>query len=281
MIRIVTLNDTNLGTNSAARLHDLTDQLRLAEIDVLCCQGMQRSLDGSQDSARKIAELLQMTYCFSATGSTVRAQNGGKETTIRGLSILAGDYAWMLNSGSFSLPGEDPSKKQVAQFAIIRQNGNSVLVINVEFSPLASVQLQQLRAVFSHQRLQERYGAVVLCGNRNLAVSSRELHTVAALSAYKLANETTASTAGEDDAADPTPGCNQGRAGQPIDGVILTLIARDWAPAAIKIHGASAAHLLTSALASDFEIKQSPAKNPNKFFFPLSYSEQWPGLQKA
>jgi len=281
MIRIVTLNDTNLGTNSMARLHELTDKLRLAEIDVLCCQGMQRSLDGRQDSARKIAELLQMTYCFSATGSTVRTQNGGKETTIRGLSILAGDYAWMLNSGSFSLPGEDPAKKQVAQFAVIRQNGNSVLVINVELSPVASAQLQQFRAVFSHQRLQERYGAVVLCGNRKLAVSSRDLQTVTALSAYKLASETTANTSGGDDSAVPTSCSSQDRAGQPVDGVILTLIARDWAPTAIKIHGASAAHLLTSALASDFEIKQSPAKNPNKFFFPLSYSEQWPGMQKA
>jgi len=279
MIRIVTLNDTNSGTNSTARLHDLTDQLRLAEIDVLCCQGMQRSLDGSQDSARKLAELLQMTYCFSANGSTARTQNGGKETTIRGLSILEGDYAWMLNSGSFPLPGEDLTKKQVAQFAVIRQNGNSVLVINAEFSPTASVQLQQLRAVFSHQRLQERYGAVVLCGNRNLAVSSRDLQTVTALSAYKLAGETTANTAGEDEPAAPT--CSQGSAGQPVEGVILTLIARDWAPAAIKIHGASAVNLLTSALAADFEIKQSPAKNPNKFFFPLSYSEQWPRLQKA
>jgi endonuclease/exonuclease/phosphatase family metal-dependent hydrolase len=244
MIRIVTLNNTNLGTNSTARLLELTDKLRLAEIDVLCCQGMQRSLDGRQDSARKIAELLQMTYCFSATGNTVRTQSGGKETTIRGLSILAGDYAWMLNSGSFSLPGEDPAKKQVAQFAVIRQNGNSVLVINVELSPAASVQLQQLRAVFSHQRLQERYGAVVLCGNRNLALSSRDLQTVTALSAYKLAGETTANPAGEDSAA-PTPCGSQDRAGQPVDGMILTLIARDWAPAAIKIHGASAAHLLT------------------------------------
>src|ERR1700694_5328157 len=89
MIRIITLNDDKKGTGDPAYLRELTNQLRLAEIDILCCQGMQRTLDGKQDPAREIAESLQMTSIFSATDCRMSSRGRGKETTISGLSILA------------------------------------------------------------------------------------------------------------------------------------------------------------------------------------------------
>ncbi|MDD2469168.1 MAG: hypothetical protein PHI97_34830, partial [Desulfobulbus sp.] len=171
-------NKNKLG--STARLRKLTDQLRLAEIDILCYQGVQRTRDGKQDSAREIAESLHMTYSFSATKYRVNTEVKDKAMTINGLSILAGSYVWMLSSGSFCLPGECPHRKQVAQFAVIRQGGNSVLVINTEFSSTVSVQLKQLQAVFSHHRLQERFDAVILVNdNRKLTTCDyRKLTTL-------------------------------------------------------------------------------------------------------
>ena len=278
MIRIVTLNNDKKEIGSSARLRELTKYLRLAEIDILCCQGMQRTLDGRHDPAREIAESLQMTYFFSATD---RTGGGEKDITFTGISILAGAYVWMLNSGTFALPGGGPDKKQAAQFAVIRQNDNWVLVVNAEFSPVASTQLQQLQTVFSHPRLQERYGAVILCSNRNLTVSKQDLQSATALSAYKLANETKAMSPAGDTSAIANPACDQSCPGHPVDGVIFTLIARNTTPATFKIHGASAALLLDSVLSSEFEIKQKSVENKNKFFLPLSYSEQWPGVQGA
>jgi hypothetical protein len=274
MLHIVTLNDGKNEVWNTGHLRELTNQLRLAEIDILCCQGMQRTLDGRQDPAREIAESLQMTSIFSATGGGVSTRGEGMATTISGLSILAGAYVWMLNSGSFPLPGEESAQKQVAQFAVIRQNEDWVLVINAEFSQVASIQLQQLRTVFTHQRLQERYGAVVLCSNRNLTISKRDLQSVVALSAYKLANEI------EGNSPVTLPSRKQNSSEQSINKAILTLIARNQPPATIKIHVASAALLLESILSPEGTDQRASAENTNKFDYPLSYSEQWPGSRK-
>ncbi len=281
MIRIVTLNDDKKGMNTTTRLHELTEPLRLAEIDVLCFQGMRRTLDGKEDAARKVAESLQMTYSFSATRQSVDSGKREKERTISGLSILTGASVWMLNSGSFSLPDEDPDKKQVAQFAVIRQNWNSVLVVNVEFSPVASVQLQQLRALFSHQLFQKTYSAVVLCGNRKLSIPPRKLQSVIALSAYKIAHETQAVEAAGNESTSTTCSSEQSNAKPSIDGVIFTLIARKLVPAAVQNHGTPAALLLDSVLATELEFKPLPAERTNKLLFPLSFSEQPLGPRKS
>jgi endonuclease/exonuclease/phosphatase family metal-dependent hydrolase len=280
MIRIVTLNDDKKGRNST-RLHELTEPLRLAEIDVLCFQGMRRTLDGKEDVARKVAESLQMTYSFSATRHSVGSCEREKERTISGLSILTGASVWMLNSGSFSLPDEDPDRKQVAQFAVIRQNWNSILIVNVEFSPIASVQLQQLRALFSHQLFQKSYSAIVLCGNRKLSINPRKLQSVIALSAYKIAHETQAIEAAGDVSAITSESGEQSNPKSSIDGVIFTLIARKLVPAAVKNHGTPAALLLDSVLATELEFKQIPAEKTNKLLFPLSFSEQPLGPRKS
>jgi endonuclease/exonuclease/phosphatase family metal-dependent hydrolase len=277
MIRIVTLNDDKNRLGSTARVRKLTDQLRLAEIDILCCQGVKQTRDGKQDPAREIAESLHMTYSFSATKFNVNTNENRKEMTIEGLSILAGEYVWMLNSGSFCLPGECPDKKQVAQFAVIRQNGNSVLVVNTEFSLISSVQLKQLRAVFSHNRLQERFDAVVICSNRNIAVSKNELKSATTLSAYKLTCETLEIAQGKDKLSNI--GLSYYTNGHSNCGMIFTLIPKNQAPATVKIYGASANSLLDLALNTEIEFKQALAMKKNLFMFPLSYTEQWSGSE--
>ena len=276
MIRIVTLSegDGANGTDSTTRLQELTDQLSLAEIDVVCCQGMQRTLDGSKDPARKIAESLQMTYSFSAADCGKKVGPKEKETSIKGLSILAGAHVWMLNSGSFLLPSDHPCKKQVAQFAVIRQNGNSVLVLNTELAPSVSVQLQQLRVIFSHQLLQEQYGAVVLCSNGTTAVSPREVQLATALSAYKLADETTVSNPDEHKTAPIISSCPPGKPQHLAEGVILTLLSRKPDTTSAAIHCSAIVFRPTSVLTTEIEFKRIPPGGRSKLFFPLSFSEQ-------
>ncbi|MBV5318704.1 MAG: hypothetical protein JZU50_12955 [Desulfobulbaceae bacterium] len=281
MIRIVTLSDDQKGMDSAARLRDLIEQLRLAEIDVICCQGIQRTFDSGQTPVRKIAESLKMTDVFSPTNRRASTPEQGKEVTISGLSILTGSHVWMLNSGSFVLACEDSACKQVAQFAVIRQNGSSVLVINMEFSSVASIQLQQLRAVLSHQFLQKRYSAVVLCGKGQPALALQDMEAVMASSDYKLVSETRAKAFENDDAAMKVPSVHLQRRGRSCDGILFVLSTKQQTSETIQLFGASAALLEVSIRSAEFELKHIPTRYSyncrNSFLFPLSFSEQWIG----
>lgn len=268
------------ATGSPTRLHELTEQLRQAEIDVLCCQGIQRTFDGRHDQAREVAESMPMTYFFSATDFSMNTGGGAKEMIVSGLSILAGANVWMPSSGSFSLAVKDSDKKMVVQFAVIRKNHNSVLVINTEFSTVPAVQLQQLRSVFSHQRLQEHYGAVVLCSKNNIAVSTKDLRSAVALSSYKLANcpsemDCTREMAfGGDDFAIRVLSCELKSDSQPAAGAIYTLVSRNLPPAAVRFNGASASFLLNAARTSRADFKRGPA-GKKKLSLQPSYSEPW------
>ncbi len=276
MIRIITLQDHKKELASTDRLRELTDQLRLAEVDVLCFQGIQRTFDGKQDPASKISESLQMTCSFSAYNSNV-STNEREQYPISGLSILAGTDVWMLNSGSFYIPSENPQKKQVAQFAVIRQNCDSILVINMEYSPEKSVQLQQLRAVFSHPFLKESFDAVILCSNGNLALSRQDFETATHLSGYKLAFNSQAIGCCENNFAIQASSCGQQDIGHSKEGAIFTLIPKSRVPASVEIHCASATRLLDSALTSEIKFHQIRTGKKNLFSIPLSYSEKWPG----
>ena len=268
------------ATGSPARLQDLTEQLRQAEIDVLCCQGIQRTFDGRHDQAREIAESMPMTYFISANDFIVSTGRGAKEMIVSGISILSGANVWMPSSGSFSLPVKDSDKKMVVQFAVIRKNHNSVLVINTEFSADPTVQLQQLRSVFSHQHLHEHYGAVVLCSKSNIAVSKQDLQSAIALSTYKLAK---CATEGDgtremvfdgDDFAIRVLSCEFYSDRQPTAGAIYTLVARNLPPASVRFNGAAASFLVDSARPSRPDFKRGPA-GKKKLSLQPPYSEPW------
>jgi len=272
LIRVAILNDDKKEIGSTARLQELTEQLRLAEVDVLCCQGMERTFDGSRDPAREIAESLRMAYSFSATDCRVDTSLSGKETIMTGLWILAGAKTWILNGGSFFLSEKDPLRNQVVQFAVIRKNCNSVLVINTDFSPFPAIQRQQLQALFSHALLRDQYDAVVLCGNRKIAVSKRDIQAATAWSGYKLTNKTKTITPRGEAAAF---GIFSGRsisAGPFLDKAIFTLIARNSAEAAVKMQGSSTVFLLDSVLISEFAFKSIAVEEKHKF---LSRSFLW------
>jgi len=76
------------------------------------------------------------------------------------------------SAGNHKRPG------RVAQFAIIRKRGDTILVINVHLSHLKNgrkLRRKQVREILSHASLDRSYGAVVLCGDFNAAVEEDDL----------------------------------------------------------------------------------------------------------
>jgi len=274
MIRNVTLNDDRYRLRSPTRLLKLIDKFRLAEIDVLFYHVSKRTHNGNQDFTSYIDESLYMIGIFSYTKHSVETDEKDNFTTIDWLSILSGSNVWMLSSGRFCLPGECPHKNQVAQFAVIRQKGNSALVINTKFPSIASVQLKQLRSVFSHHRLQEKFDAGVLCSNRTIVTSKDEFQSAIITSAYKLANETSETVPRKNKSSQIDISSKNHSTSHSNCGMMFTLIPKNIAPATVKIHGASAKPLLESALNTEVEFNPDLAVKKNLFMFPLSYAEQ-------
>lgn len=98
MIRVVTLDSRNEHGLATTGLHNHATQLQDAEIDILCCQGLWHSKDGSADETRILADALRMPYsCFIANQHR-QSRMGAKADGVSGLAIMAGVGMWMLNS---------------------------------------------------------------------------------------------------------------------------------------------------------------------------------------
>ncbi len=167
MIRIATVNIGGCGEDQRQRLAGLVDDLKAEEIDILCCQEMFFSDDGHHNAAIFLAGKLGMTCSYSATRQNEITCGERTTDTATGVAILTGSDAWMLASGSFPRPGGEGGQG-AAQFAVVRKNGNAVLVINLH---LALSRLEErwlvrlLRTMSSHPVLQQPYAAVLFCGD--------------------------------------------------------------------------------------------------------------------
>lgn len=263
MIRIATLQ-TDPARMDRRLFHEVIDQLYQVRIDIVCCQGVERTLEGRQDPVRRLADALQMTYSFSATRCSGGMDEDKEAMKFRGLSILTGTALWLLNSGSFHLFAKEPERKMTAQFAVIRQDCHALLVINGDFSDNPAIHLQQLQALFSHHLLQKLYSAVVLCGNRCIDFSEEELREAVSLSRYELIDSR--------NNAHFSPvwdNCPQ------ADGLLLTLQDKKTDPLAISTFGTPLALRRQMVLATEFEFNQITIGSNSRIFVPLSFSEQY------
>lgn len=71
-----------------------------------------------------MAKGLGMSYSFSTARRKKRLFQGERIECTSGMAILTGADTWMLYSGSFFLPETIKDRGRVAQFAVIRKNGN-------------------------------------------------------------------------------------------------------------------------------------------------------------
>ena len=273
MIRVVTLDINNKQGRSNNDLQACIAQLRLAEIDILCCQGIWHAMDEKEDATRILTESLQMPYsCFTANHQQKKAR-GRKANDTSGLAILTGSGMWMLNSGSFPFLDESDKTQQIALFALVRKNGTSILILNLQLCGSKKSRLRQLRTIFSHPMLKERYGAVVLCGNRQTGLTTNELQTITDNAKYSPYRSQASSVA------------------SPGEGILCMLVAREHPVAAVTICSTgsweeeitprnSTLSDRQTSLSLDFEMDRVRQKHTNNsVYLPLSFEEQWYGFR--
>jgi len=143
----------------------LVDNLRAENFDILCFHDTAYSRELMFNKSSFLADKLGMTYSFTVAGQQASLKQKKKSCSFSGLTIMAGASTWMLSSGSFPLSSGE-KKDSSAQFAIIRKNGNAVLVINILFEKGSGVlRRSQLHQLLEHPVLNKPYAAVLLCGN--------------------------------------------------------------------------------------------------------------------
>jgi len=255
MIRVATLNSSNGHDLSIADLHARITQLRQMEIDILCCQGVWRATDDREENQiRLLSQSLQVNCsCFAAYRHR-QSEKDRKSTSASGLAILTGSKIWPLNSGNLKGICEPEGSREIVQFALVRKNGASILILNLQLCESRQLQLLQLSALFSHQMLRGRYGAVVLCSDRRTKLTANELQTITKMSNYVAHSPApSASSAGE--------------------GMLWILVANKQPVASVTINN------LQTSLSLEFEMDRISLDKNNKPYYALSFDEQWAGYK--
>ena len=265
MIHVMTLANGEQPNHVTHRLPQKIAPLRRnnAAIDILCCQSLQRTSDDNQDLTRTLAQAFGLTCsCFTANRQQPQAKGRGLEVD-SGLAIMTGIGVWMLNSGTFSVSGDQEGEEQIVQFALVRKNGASILVLNLQIAASAFTQRVQLEALFSHPLLKENYGAVVLCTDRQTALSGKEVLALTTRSNYCLHHSLRRA-----------PLC-------PGRGMVCLLTAREKATVAVTLGDGAAEELCEfpqPGLTIKFEMQRIVQSPQNiRPYLPLSFREQWLG----
>lgn len=178
-IKIATFNTWKNEGDYLRRLDLIAAGLRGEGLDVLCCQESFRTADGEYDTASNLAGKLGMNFTFSAARKKNRKFQGKKTDSFSGLAILTGSRAWVLSSGSFLLPGNYHDNGRVAQYAVIRKNGSTILIFNLHLSHLKNgrdLRRRQLQSVMLHPILNQQHDVILICGDFNAGPEAEELN---------------------------------------------------------------------------------------------------------
>lgn len=262
MFRITTLSKPCHQT-SAKELSKQMAPLLDEGIDLLCCQSVARQstpqnsgINHQGDETNLLAKHLQLTCsCFAPHRQQQEAAVSGSHP-LRGVAIFTGPGIWMLNSGSFVIGEKDC--KEVVLFALVRKNGTSVLIFNFHLADSPADQRVQLADLFRQSLLKEIYGAVVLCTDGKILLSSKQWAGITADSSY---------TPFQFDANG--------------DGQLSLLAARNGS---VTTHPADsvqdAQYSTLPGVSLSVDIKQpSRSKRSSRPTFPLSFREQWLGYR--
>ncbi len=162
-MKIGAIVNYNSEGRSGSRKASLFDNLKTEDFDILCFHNTSYNRELMFNESSFIADKLGMTYSFTVANS--RVANRKKVFPLAGLTIMAGASTWMLSSGSLPLSTGEKGAPAV-QFAIVRKNGNAVLVINILFTGgKGQLRRSQVCRLLEHPVLSNPYAAVILCGN--------------------------------------------------------------------------------------------------------------------
>ena len=263
MIRIATLYQT----------HPFLSQFNPTAIppagplDILCCQIRQQETQHAQGYLQDLAASLQMT-CSSTLLAGHGANTSSWGATV--LSIFTGSGVWVLNIGSVALAMGAHEKERV-QFALVRKGSVSVLVVHIPHTGTRRTRLALLRALFSHQLVREqRYSAVVLCGQRLLRLSRPDAAQLMAGTGLMLHSNLKHEMAGA--------------------GAMMLCVAREPGLAGVEL-GKQDSCILTHSSAGnaeagapvficEFQAQARVGAARKKPHYLLSFAEQWAGYKE-
>ena len=266
MIRVMTLDTGDQPDHATNQLQQCIAPKGPANIDILCCQSIRRSLDGNENLTDTLAQSFGLTCsCFAAHRPRQGKPDQQPKSGVSGLAIMVGGGVWMLNSGSFPVPGDQEGEEGLVQFALVRKNGASILVLNLQIAASKPAQRVQLHALFLHPLLKEQYGAVVLCTDRHTALSAKALQAITTRSDYILRSSLKPAQGG------------------PSNGMMCLLTTRERAATAVSVGSAAALQAAGSCglpqpgLTLEFDIDRLAKDKKSRPYLPLSFSEQWLG----
>lgn len=281
MFRVATMLS---GMTPGDQLQSFTAVLKNAGIDILCCQENLCPTNGDYEVTSRMAEQLGMSSLFSTTRMKGDAQRACRPNTTSGLAILSGARTWMLNSGSFPLPAGAEGGKNIVQFAVIRKEGNTVLVLNGSFSSVPEEQKQQLQAVLAYPLLRDHYGAILLCGEFHPEMNESELHRCMAKTRFQVHQRGAAARADGCKARTATAD-GGGRASGAGSLPMLLFTPREKHLARLEIGASSELFPPVEeettgpclGFVTEFELTRLPLKKKNGRYRLLSFRENWKG----
>ncbi len=158
-MRIASLDCTGLPGAGGHEISSGLAWLRQENVDILCCRGIRPGDDERCNVTATLADELDMTSYYVAGGKQKAGMADIDE--LSGIAILCSHANWMLRSGSFSLSGKSTGPQSVGQYAVIRQQGNIILVLNLRLKE----DQDQIAALAALPVLQGDFTAIILCGH--------------------------------------------------------------------------------------------------------------------
>lgn len=140
----------------------LLQRLQASGSDIVICQEASISTDREKHYASWLAQHMEMELVFSKTSRGHTNYDGVIKESHVGLAVLS-KYR-VLNAFDYELRGGGDEGIQIAQFVILKVQGQQVLIINANLSKHPSIRFKQLRNLLQHPVVREPFYMVILGG---------------------------------------------------------------------------------------------------------------------
>ncbi len=180
MLRTATINIDAFSADDGHSLDKIAGKLGEKQLDILCCQQVPYTQNRRSNTAALLAKKLNMACSFTIVGD---------QAPHRGVAILSGQKTCMLYSGSLQLSGKTPDTNQTTQFAVIRKEGDAVLVLNLhQYSQREgkNQRREQLQMIVSHPIMQKHFAAILFCGDFRAGMMIEEFSVIPRRSPYAI-----------------------------------------------------------------------------------------------
>lgn len=178
-LKVVTFNTWKCDGEYALRLEAMSQQIQALDADVLALQECFSTLDGSTDTARKLAHRLGMHLHTAPARRKRRWFQGEWVDSFSSLAVLS--RLSIRTGNQMDLPSTEADGGRLAQFCSLGQAGRSVLVVNTHLSHLlpleggSSLRGEQLRTLLDQTSRMPPHDLTLLCGDFNASMDSPEL----------------------------------------------------------------------------------------------------------